>query len=75
MIVVDEVGPMELQSDKFIQTVEKVIALEKSILVVVKLGYTHPLAQRIRRTFKLMTVTREKRDSLPAEIAEEFGYS
>ena len=73
LIVVDEAGPMELQSDKFIQAVEKVIASEKPILVVVKLGYNHPLAQRILRTFKLISVTRENRDSLPAKIVEELS--
>ena len=72
LIVVDEVGPMELKSDKFTQAVEKVIASEKPILAVVKQGYNHPLAQAIRRTFKIITVTRENRDSLPAEIAEEL---
>jgi nucleoside-triphosphatase len=75
LIVVDEVGPMELQSNKFIQAVEKVIASEKSILVVVKLGYNYPLALNIRRTFKLITVTRENRDSLPSEIAGELCVS
>ena len=68
--MVDEVGPMELKSDKFTQTVEKVIASERPILAVVKQGYNHPLAQAIRRTFKIITVTRENRDSLPADIAE-----
>ncbi|MCJ7445123.1 MAG: NTPase [Methanotrichaceae archaeon] len=72
LIVVDEVGPMELQSNKFIQAVENVIASEKSILVVVKLGYNHPLALNIRRIFKIITVTRENRESLPSEIAKEL---
>jgi nucleoside-triphosphatase len=72
LIVVDEVGPMELKSDKFNQAVEKVIASEKPILVVVEVGYTHPLAQSIRRTFKLITVTKENRDLLPAEIVKEL---
>ena len=74
LIVVDEVGPMELQSPKFIHDVEKVVASEKPVLAVVKLGYDHPLAQNIRRTFKIITVTRENRDSLPAEIAEDLCY-
>ena len=73
LIVVDEVGPMELQSDKIIQAIENVIASEKAILAVVKLGYTHPLAQRILRTFKLITVTRENRDLLSAEIVKELN--
>ena len=72
LIVVDEVGPMELQSDKFTQALEKVIASEKPILAVVKLGYSDPLSQSIPKTFKLITVTRENRDSLPAEIAKEL---
>jgi nucleoside-triphosphatase len=72
LIVFDEVGPMELQSPKFIQAVEKAVASEKPILVVVKLGYNHPLAQNIRRNFRLITVTKENGDSLPAKIAEEI---
>jgi nucleoside-triphosphatase len=72
LIVVDEVGPMELQSDKFAQAVEKIIVSDKPILAVVKLGYNHPLAQTIRRTFKLITVTRENRDLLPAKIVEDL---
>lgn len=77
LIVVDEVVPMEIKLDKFTQAVEKVIASEKPILAVVKLGYIHPLAQRIRRTLKITSVTRDNRDSLPAKIAEELlvGYS
>jgi nucleoside-triphosphatase len=74
LIVIDEVGPMELQSDKFIRAVEKVVASEKPILGVVKSGYNHPLAQNIRRTFKIITVTKENRDSLPTEIAEELCF-
>ena len=72
LIVVDEVGPRELLSTKFIQAAEKLVASEKPILAVVKLGYNHPLAQNIRRTFKIITVTRENRDSLPVEIAEDL---
>jgi nucleoside-triphosphatase len=72
LIIIDEVGPMELQSLNFTQAVEKVVTSEKPILAVVKLGYNHPLAQNIRRTFKIITVTRENRDSLPAEIAEDL---
>ncbi len=75
LIVVDEVGPMELQSHKFIQAVDKVIVSEKPILVVVKQGYTHPLAHTIRKTFALITVTRENRDLLPPELAEELLIS
>jgi len=40
LMIVDEVGPMELQSNKFIQTVEKLVASDKPILAVVKLKLT-----------------------------------
>jgi nucleoside-triphosphatase len=74
-IVIDEVGPMELQSGKFVQAVEKVVESEKPILAIVKLGFDHPLAQNIRRTFKIIIVTRENRDTLPVEVAEELRMS
>lgn len=73
LIVVDEVGPMELLSEKFVDAVLKAIRSHKPMLVVLKEGSQHPLAREIRKTFKVITVTREKRDALPEEIARELS--
>jgi len=72
LIVVDEVGPMELSSHRFVQAVEKAIASPKPMLVVLHEWSNHRLAKKIRATFHVITVTRENRDSLIEEIAGEL---
>ncbi len=69
LIVVDEVGPMELTSHRFVSAVENAIASSRPMLVVLHEWSNHRLAKKIRSTFKVITVTRENRDSLVDEIA------
>lgn len=70
LIVVDEVGPMELSSHSFVLAVEKAIASPKPMLVVLHQWSNHRLAKKIRGSFRVLTVTRENRDSLADEIAK-----
>ena len=70
LIVVDEVGPMELSSHRFVLAVEKAIASPKPMLVVLHQWSNHRLAKKIRGSFRVFTVTRENRDSLVDEIAQ-----
>ena len=70
LIVVDEVGPMELSSHRFVLAVEKAIASPKPMLVVLHQWSNHRLAKKIRGSFRVLTVTRENRDSLVDEIAQ-----
>lgn len=70
LIVVDEVGPMELSSHSFVLAVEKAIASPKPMLVVLHEWSNHRLAKKIRTTFQMITVTRENRDSLVPEISK-----
>lgn len=72
IIVVDEVGPMELTSRRFAAAVERAIASEKPMLVVLHEWSAHPLAKKIRATFQVTTLTRENRDPLVQEIAREL---
>jgi len=72
LIVVDEVGPMELTSRRFAAAVDRAIASEKPVLVVLHEWSVHPLAKKIRASFRVITVTRENRDSLVQEIAREL---
>lgn len=72
LIVVDEVGPMELSSRRFIIAVEKALSSNKPMLVVLHEWSSHRLAKKIRGTFKVITVTRENRDALVKEIAGEL---
>jgi len=68
LIVVDEIGPMELSSRKFVSAVETAIASSKPMLVVLHEWSNHRLAKKIRSTFNVITVTRENRDALADEI-------
>ena len=69
LIVVDEVGPMELSSHRFVSAVEMAIASSRPMLVVLHEWSNHRLAKKIRSTFQVITVTRENRESLVDEIA------
>jgi nucleoside-triphosphatase len=73
LIVVDEVGPMELLSQRFVDAVLLAISSHKPMLVVLKEGSRHPLAKKIRDGFSVITVTRANRDSLPEIIARELS--
>jgi nucleoside-triphosphatase len=70
LIVVDEVGPMELSSRRFVSAVENAMASSKPMLVVLHEWSNHPLAKKIRGTFEVIVVTRENRDTLVEEIAQ-----
>ncbi len=72
LIVVDEVGPMELSSRRFVLAVEKALASPKPMLVVLHEWSNHRLAKKIRGTFRVITVTGENRDALVDEITKVF---
>ncbi len=72
LIVIDEVGPMELTSRRFVVAVEKALSSDRPMLVVLHEWSPHRLAKKIRATFKVVTVTQENRDALAKEIASEL---
>ena len=67
LVVIDEVGPMELFSKKFKEMVKKVME-SKSALISIHKRSRDPLVEEIRRKFPPVEVTLENRDSLPVEI-------
>jgi nucleoside-triphosphatase len=68
LVVVDEIGPMELKSARFVSAVEEVLGSEKPILVVLHHSSNHPLARRIREEFEIVTVDESNRDNLAEKI-------
>lgn len=71
LVVIDEVGPMELLSEEFVEAVEAALDSDKPILAVVHMRSEHPLAKKIREGFRLFVVTPESRDRLAGEVAAE----
>lgn len=49
LVVIDEVGPMELMSRGFIESVELTLRKSAASLITVHFRTDHPLAQRVRR--------------------------
>jgi nucleoside-triphosphatase len=72
LIVVDEVGPMELSSKRFVSAVEMAMASDKPMLVVLHQWSQHPLAKKIRKTFRVITLTKENRDTAADEVGKEI---
>ncbi len=73
LVVIDEIAPMEFKSPEFIKAVEEVLDSGKNMLVVLHQKSTHPLAERIRREFRVYMVTKENRESLAPEIADKLN--
>ncbi|KCZ72115.1 putative nucleotide kinase [Candidatus Methanoperedens nitroreducens] len=69
LVVIDEIAPMEFKSPEFIRAVEEALDSDKNMLVVLHQKSSHPLAERIRREFRVYTATRENRERLVYEIA------
>lgn len=72
IVVLDEIGPMELKSENFIQAVEDALDSDRPILAVLHRSSEHSLPQRIREEFEVLTVDEDNRDDLPERIAEMF---
>jgi len=75
VVVIDEVGPMELLSEAFARAVEAALDSEKTMVVVVHAKSSHPLAERIRGELRLFIVTEENRESLPEKIVSALSPS
>ncbi len=75
IILVDEIGKMELLSRKFLRLVERIIEAEVDVLATIPSKNIHPLVARIRREFPVVEVNIDNRDALPGEIARKFGIT
>lgn len=72
ILIIDEIGPMELKSKRFIEAVENALTSDKHLIVTVHQRSTHELVERINRTFEILDVTEENRDELATVILNEF---
>jgi len=71
VVVIDEIGPMEMFSPLFRQAVLDALASPKALLATV-VARTHPFADRVKSApgIRLITVTPENRNELPAAVLE-----
>lgn len=74
LIVIDEIGPMELCSEKFVSAVELALLPSKPILGTIHFRARHPLIQFMesRPTIRRITIDRSNRDLVAVELTKEF---
>jgi nucleoside-triphosphatase len=74
LLVIDELGKMELLSAAFVTLLERAFQSPNPLLGTI-LHRPHPLADRFRHApgVELIQVARQNRDALPAELARRFS--
>lgn len=70
LVVIDEVGPMELKSKDFVETVEIALDSGTDLLMVVHKKSNHPVVQRTREESDIIEVTRKNRDDIPTRVLD-----
>ena len=73
MILIDEIGKMELFSERFKEILPRCFASEKSLIATV-MSRSHPYVDRLktRSDTKLIKVTKENRKKLTLNLIEEI---
>jgi nucleoside-triphosphatase len=73
-IVIDEIGPMELQGEDFQEAVKNIVEGTKPVLGIIHWKMDHQLIDRIkaRRDVRMVEVTLKNRETIPRIIAEEI---
>ena len=75
LIVVDEIGPMELKSEEFVLAVKAALESTKHFLGTLHKRSSHPLVNSIRSNpdYRVIEITRMNRERIPAEIVGELS--
>jgi len=74
VIAVDELGPMELNSNSFVRAVQEALVAPKHFLGTIHKRAADSLVIEIKSnpTFQIVEVTPKSRDAIPAEVVEKI---
>ena len=71
VVVIDEIGPMELFSESFRKAVEELLKTDKVVIAVVHRSFSHDLMKEVLKSAKVkIEITESNRDSVPEQIFE-----
>ncbi|MCS7144570.1 MAG: nucleoside triphosphatase, partial [Archaeoglobaceae archaeon] len=73
LVIIDEVGPMELKSPKFISIVQELMSRE-NIIFTVHYKANHWLVEKIKREFRLYTIDETNREKVAQEIVKLYDH-
>ncbi len=71
MIIVDEIGPMEMTSNSFREIISKVLTRDKATIATVKFGSHYPEVEKIRPKSILIEITKENREEVYRRLIEQ----
>lgn len=71
VIVCDEIGPMELLSNRFVELVEQILKSNKIVIGTVHWKVKHPLINKIYNVGKVIEITYHNRNEIPNTIVKE----
>ena len=76
-VLIDEIGPMELYSQAFIQAVEDAFSSQKNVVATIHFKSQHPLVLRLKGMsgVRLLTISQENRDEVFNKILEMIEKS
>lgn len=71
---IDEVGPMELLSEKFVMAIRKVLESQKPIVGTIHSNLRHQIMDEVRQraNVEVLEVTYDNRDRIPGEVAAQI---
>lgn len=71
VVIIDEIGPMELKSRGFIVAVESALGSQKGVIGTIHRMSTHPLVNAIRSNpdCHILEVSLHNRDKIPSDVA------
>ncbi|MEM0266796.1 MAG: NTPase [Archaeoglobaceae archaeon] len=72
LVIIDEVGPMELKSKAFVSLVESLLERE-NLLFTVHYKADHPLIERIKKSFTVYVIDEKNRNSVAEEIVKTYA--
>ena len=74
VIIIDEIGPMELKSKEFIAAVEFALDSEKNLIGTIHRLCAHPLISSIKSNAncRLIEISLHNRDNIPSEVVGQL---
>jgi nucleoside-triphosphatase len=75
-IVIDEIGPMELKSEKFVNKVREVFESDKCVIATIHFRSAHPLVQEIKnKDVNMYVINEQNREEMLKNILRKINES
>ncbi len=71
IVVVDEIGPMEMTSTSFRNAVSKIFDGQHATVATVKFGSRYPEVEKIRERSTLLEITKDNREGIYRRLIEQ----